>query len=113
MSPEFAQCTVNRRAILTRFDGHPRLGIEVATVDSFQGKEADICIYSVTLNNSSDYLGFLKSAKRLNVALSRPRDLLLIIGDQEFCYRVSGENPFTRIIDSRSQLRYLRDSECS
>jgi serine/threonine protein kinase len=77
----------------------PRLGIEVATVDSFQGKEADICIYSVTLNNSSDYLGFLKSAKRLNVALSRPRDLLLIIGDQEFCYRVSGENPFTRIID--------------
>jgi DNA polymerase III delta prime subunit len=77
----------------------PGLTIEVATVDSFQGKEADVCIYSVTLNNTQDYLGFLKSAKRLNVALSRPRDLLLILGDQEFCYRARGENPFVKIID--------------
>ncbi len=77
----------------------PQLSIEVATVDSFQGKEADVGIYSVTLNNSTDYLGFLRSAKRLNVALSRSRDLLLIVGDQEFCYQASGVNPFTRIID--------------
>lgn len=77
----------------------PCLTIEVATVDSFQGKEADICIYSVTLNNTNDYLGFLKSAKRLNVALSRPRDLLIVVGDQEFCYTASGDNPFTKIID--------------
>jgi superfamily I DNA and/or RNA helicase len=77
----------------------PNLSVEVATVDSFQGKEADICIYSVTLNNTRDYLGFLKNARRLNVALSRPRDLLIILGDQKFCYEVTGENPFIKIID--------------
>lgn len=75
------------------------LSIEVATVDSFQGKESDICIFSVTLNNTKDFLGFLRSMNRLNVALSRPKDLLVIVGDQKFCYDVSGENPFARVID--------------
>jgi KaiC/GvpD/RAD55 family RecA-like ATPase len=77
----------------------PTLSIEVATVDSFQGKEADICIFSVTLSNSSDFLGFLRSMQRLNVALSRPRDLLVIVGDQRFCYDVPGANPFVAVID--------------
>lgn len=75
------------------------LSIEVATVDSFQGREADICIFSVTLSNSVDYLGFLRSVERLNVALSRPKDLLVIVGAQQFCYSVEGKNPFRKVID--------------
>jgi serine/threonine protein kinase len=75
------------------------LSIEVATVDSFQGKETDICIFSVTLCNTTDFLGFLRSMKRLNVALSRPKDLLVIVGDQQFCYGVPGDNPFVAVID--------------
>lgn len=80
-------------------DSFGSLAIEVATVDSFQGKEADICMFSVTLSNSSDFLGFLRSMKRLNVALSRPKDLLVIVGDQTFCYQVTGDNPFVNVID--------------
>lgn len=75
------------------------LSIEVATVDSFQGREADICIFSVTLSNTTDYLGFLRSVERLNVALSRPKDLLVIVGAQHFCYSVQGQNPFIKVID--------------
>ena len=75
------------------------LSIEVATVDSFQGRESDICIFSVTLSNTKDYLGFLRSLERLNVALSRPKDLLVIVGDQDFCYEVVGKNPFIKVID--------------
>jgi serine/threonine protein kinase len=75
------------------------LSIEVATVDSFQGREADICIFSVTLSNPREYLGFLRSMERLNVALSRPRDLLIIVGDQNFCYEVPGDNPFRGVIE--------------
>lgn len=80
-------------------DSFGSLAIEVATVDSFQGKESDVCIFSVTLSNSFDFLGFLRSMKRLNVALSRPKDLLAIVGDQTFCYQVTGENPFVKVID--------------
>lgn len=75
------------------------LSIDVATVDSFQGRESDTCIFSVTLSNDTDYLGFLRSLERLNVALSRPRDLLVIVGDQEFCYDVPGKNPFPSVIN--------------
>jgi len=75
------------------------LSIDVATVDSFQGRESDTCIFSVTLTNTTDYLGFLRSLERLNVALSRPRDLLVIVGDQDFCYEVPGKNPFPAVID--------------
>ena len=75
------------------------LSIEVATVDSFQGRESDTCIFSVTLSNTRDYLGFLRSVERLNVALSRPKDLLVIVGNQNFCYGVPGKNPFRAVID--------------
>jgi hypothetical protein len=75
------------------------LSIEVNTVDAFQGREADVCIFSVTRSNSRDFLGFLRSMKRLNVALSRARDLLVIVGDQSFCYRAAGDNPFPGVID--------------
>jgi len=75
------------------------LNIEVATVDSFQGRETDVTIFSVTLSNLKDFLGFMRSANRLNVALSRPRDLLIIVGDQLFCHGVSGSNPFVAVID--------------
>lgn len=75
------------------------LFIEVATVDSFQGRETDVTVFSVTLSNDSGWLGFLRSANRLNVALSRPRDLLVIVGDQRFCYAVEEDNPFEKVID--------------
>lgn len=80
-------------------DSFASLSIEVATVDSFQGRESDVCIFSVTLSNSKDFLGFLRSMNRLNVALSRPRDLLVIVGNQQFCYQAQGQNPFVRVID--------------
>lgn len=75
------------------------LDIEINTVDSFQGREADVCLYSVTLSNTKEYLGFLRSLERLNVALSRPKDLLVIVGDQDFCYNIEGKNPFPKVID--------------
>lgn len=50
------------------------LSIEVATVGTFQGREADIAIYSVTRSNPEGSIGFLAESRRLNVALSRGRD---------------------------------------
>jgi superfamily I DNA and/or RNA helicase len=75
------------------------LELEWNTVDSVQGREADIAIYSVVRSNKAGKLGFLKELSRLNVALSRGRQVLLLIGDDVFLRSASGENPFKRVIE--------------
>ena len=74
------------------------LSIECQTVDAYQGREADIVVYSVVRSNDSCRLGFLKERERLNVALSRGRLGLAIVGDSAFCQGVQGENPFSDVL---------------
>lgn len=76
----------------------PELHINCNSVDAFQGKEADVCFYSVTRSNNDDRLGFLKEAARLNVALSRARDALVIVGDDAFCRACPAPNPFVGVL---------------
>ena len=61
------------------------LRIECNTIDAFQGREADIVIYSVARSNENKKIGFLRDEARLNVALSRGRLGLVIVGDHLFC----------------------------
>jgi AAA domain len=75
------------------------LKITCSTVDAFQGSEAEICIYSVTRSNREGRLGFLRERPRLNVALSRGRSALIVVGDDEFCRVAVGENPFRNVLD--------------
>jgi superfamily I DNA and/or RNA helicase len=78
----------------------PSLTIEVSTVDAFQGKEADVAIYSVVRSNDAGKLGFLESRRRINVALSRGRDCLLIVGDDFFCRTArSANNPMRQVLE--------------
>ncbi len=60
----------------------------VATLDSFQGQECKLIIYSCTRSNNisaeKKRIGFLKELRRLNVALSRCKQQLIFIGDLEF-----------------------------
>ena len=75
------------------------LSLECNTVDAFQGREADIAVYSVTRSNSRGDLGFLRDRRRLNVALSRARIGLGIVGDVGFVRSASGYNPWTKVLD--------------
>jgi superfamily I DNA and/or RNA helicase len=75
------------------------LSIKCSTVDAFQGSEAEVCIYSVTRSNKNGRLGFLREKPRLNVALSRGRSALIIVGDDVFCRGIVGENPFRKVLD--------------
>ncbi|MER7362882.1 AAA domain-containing protein [Nonomuraea wenchangensis] len=63
------------------------LEVEIQSVDAVQGKEADLAIFSVTRSNPQGKFGFLgdKYWRRINVALSRARYGLIIIGDADFC----------------------------
>lgn len=78
--------------------------LDINTVDAFQGRETDIIIYSVVRSNKDKQIGFLADERRLNVALSRARDLLIIVGDDETVqYSSIVNNPFKDI------LRYIKN----
>lgn len=55
--------------------------IEVASVDSFQGREKDFIVLSCVRSNENQGIGFLRDARRLNVAITRARYGVIIIGN--------------------------------
>ncbi|MEU2978669.1 AAA domain-containing protein [Streptomyces hirsutus] len=60
---------------------------EVLSVDAVQGRECDLAVFSVTRSNAQGRFGFLGQPywRRINVALSRARFGLIIVGDTGFC----------------------------
>ena len=55
--------------------------ITVNSVDGFQGQERDVVIISLVRSNETGEIGFLKELRRMNVAMTRARMKLMIIGN--------------------------------
>lgn len=55
--------------------------ISVNTIDSFQGQERDAVYISMTRSNTDSTIGFLSDVRRMNVAMTRARKKLVVIGD--------------------------------
>jgi predicted DNA helicase len=55
--------------------------ISINTIDSFQGQERDIVYISMTRSNTENKIGFLSDIRRMNVAMTRARKKLVVIGD--------------------------------
>ncbi|MTI21843.1 IGHMBP2 family helicase [Fulvivirga sp. RKSG066] len=73
-----------------------RENISINTVDAFQGQERDVMYISLTRSNDKGEIGFLKEYRRMNVALTRARYKLVVIGDSA----TLGNDPFyARLID--------------
>ena len=64
--------------------------VEVASVDSFQGREAEAVVVSTVRSNDRRAVGFLADARRANVAVTRARRHVAVVGDS----RTVGADPF-------------------
>jgi len=55
--------------------------ISINTIDSFQGQERDVVYISLTRSNNESNIGFLQDIRRMNVAMTRAKKKLVVIGD--------------------------------
>lgn len=58
-----------------------QIKVSVQTIDGFQGQERDVMVIGLTRSNDQQEIGFLKDYRRINVALTRAKSKLLIVGD--------------------------------
>ena len=76
-------------AVITPYAAQVRLlrsrlpipGLEIDSVDGFQGREKEAVVISLVRSNSQGEIGFLGDIRRMNVALTRARRKLLVVGD--------------------------------
>ncbi|KAF3339829.1 helicase MAGATAMA 3 [Carex littledalei] len=80
--PYSAQVVVIQDKVLRIFDKGP-VAVRISSVDGFQGSEEDIIILSTVRSNCSGSVGFIADSKRTNVALTRARYCLWMVGDAE------------------------------
>jgi predicted DNA helicase len=72
LKEELAQATVDRTKVLD---------LSVKTIDGFQGEERDVIYISLVRSNENGEIGFLNDLRRMNVAITRARKKLVVIGD--------------------------------
>ena len=70
--------------------------VEIDTVDGFQGREKEAVIISLVRSNPEGEIGFLADARRMNVALTRARRKLIVIGDSA---TVGGNDFFAELLE--------------
>jgi superfamily I DNA and/or RNA helicase len=79
-------------ALISPYDAQVRLyrellgperaqGLEVGTVDGFQGREKEVVVVDLVRSNGEGELGFLRDTRRMNVAITRAKRLLVVVAD--------------------------------
>ena len=109
ISPYRAQVQLLRRLLMKREYFKPfRRMISVNTVDGFQGQERDVIVISLVRSNDEGQIGFLRDLRRMNVAITRARMKVIILGDRQTLTR----HPFYRQLWKYiTQLKHTADED--
>lgn len=99
-------------AIITPYAAQARMirplgprALEVGTVDGFQGREKEVVIVSLVRSNEQGEVGFLGDTRRMNVAMTRARRLLIVIGDSATIGRHSFYASFLEYVEKHGSYR--------
>ncbi len=111
ISPYRAQVQLLRRLVRgTAYFKPYRHLIAVNTVDGFQGQERDVILISLVRANDEGQIGFLRDLRRMNVAITRARMKLIILGDASTLTR----HPFyKRLYDYVASLKAPQQQDLS
>lgn len=88
ITPYEAQARLLRQSLAAEV----ALGLEIGTVDGFQGREKEAILVDLVRCNDESDIGFLADTRRMNVALTRARRFLLVVGDGA----TLGDHPYYR-----------------
>jgi len=80
ISPYREQVELLKRETSSRLKEYAK-NIKIGTVDGFQGQESDLVYISLVRSNEKQEIGFLRDVRRMNVAITRSRMRLVVIGD--------------------------------
>lgn len=84
ITPYRSQARLLRRLLkMQHYFRRLRRHITVGTVDGFQGQERDVIVISLVRDNADGHIGFLRDLRRMNVAMTRARMKLIIVGNAQ------------------------------
>ena len=85
--------------------------MRISTIDSFQGQEKEIIILSLVRSNDDGDIGFLKDYRRMNVAITRAKEQLFVIGDSATIGADNFYNSFLTYIEQHGTYRTVWEFE--
>jgi ATP-dependent RNA/DNA helicase IGHMBP2 len=85
--------------------------MRISTIDSFQGQEKEIILLSLVRSNDEGDIGFLKDYRRMNVAITRAKEQLFVIGDSATIGADPFYNSFLTYIEEKGSYRSVWEFE--
>ena len=89
----------------------PQEYLEINTVDAFQGREKDIIIFSCVRSNRDQGLGFVSDYRRMNVAITRAKHCLYIVGNSQTLNRDKNWRDLISFTKSKKSFKDLRNKD--
>jgi superfamily I DNA and/or RNA helicase len=105
------------RAFISPYAGQVLLAKEhlgqmrISTIDSFQGQEAETILLSLVRSNDGGDIGFLKDYRRMNVAITRAKQAMIVIGDSSTLARDPFYDAFIQYIQTHGEYKSVWELE--